>query len=318
MTSLVLNASAKPRRVWKWVAAGIGLPVGAVMLAAWWFTEPLETLTLTSTPSAPNSSSANVADALKNASKIEKQQLRWPETRLEGEPAKKLLLEITRAAHTRMSFSPGYRAVFLKQERIRGKLLPEQRMVLKIRNSPFAIYLRFLDPPPERGKEVVYAEGKHDNKLIGHYGGLSRRLLPRIAVAPNNPVALADSRHPVTEAGLANLIRQLLRFRELDIGNPDAGTILEWQAEPDGSRLPKSIHTHARRDGLRPFCKVEIVYDPKTWLPIKIDGYDWPAEGDPGLPKLAERYRYEDLELDLEFDDIDFDPANPAYEFRRF
>ncbi len=316
MTTVAHKASSKLQRTWKWLAAGTALPVGAVILGAWWFTEPLETITPTNTPSSPGATVADVAS--KGPAIKPKAPLCWPETRMEGEPAKQLLLEITQAAQTRISSSPGYKAVFYKQERIRDKLLPEQKMELKIRNSPFAIYLRFLDPPSERGKEVVYADGKHENKLIGHYGGLSRRLLPRIAVAPNNPVALADSRHPVTEAGLANLIKQLLRFRKLDLGNSDAGTILDWQVEPDGSRLPKSIHSHARRDGVRPFCKVEIIYDPKTWLPIRIDGYDWPAEGDPGGPKLAERYRYEDLHLDVEFEDLDFDPANPEYQFRRF
>ena len=69
--------------------------------------------------------------------------------------------------------------------------------------KPFAVYLKFL--APQAGKEVVYAEGHHENKVIAHSGGLARLLVPRLAVAPDHPLALADSRHAVTEAGVANL-----------------------------------------------------------------------------------------------------------------
>ena len=55
---------------------------------------------------------------------------------------------------------------------------------MKVRNRPFAIYLKFL--APKAGKEVVYAEGHHDNKVIAHNGDWTRKLVPRLAVAPDS------------------------------------------------------------------------------------------------------------------------------------
>ena len=62
-----------------------------------------------------------------------------------------------------------------------------------------------------------------------------------------------------------------------------------------------------------------MLYDPETRLPRRIDSYDWPEPGKgPGALQLAERYSYEDLDLDAPLSDLDFDPANPAYAFSRF
>ena len=69
---------------------------------------------------------------------------------------------------------------------------PEQTLAMKVRNRPFAIYLKFL--APKAGKEVVYAEGHHDNKVIAHNGDWTRKLVPRLAVAPDS--AARPGRHP--------------------------------------------------------------------------------------------------------------------------
>ncbi len=131
-------------------------------------------------------------------------------------------------------------------------------------------------------------------------------------------LALADTRHPVTEAGLVNLSRKLLHFRKLDMGDPDAQTVLDRTTGPDGKPRLRSIHTHAREDGSRPFCKVEVLYDPETRYPVEISSYDWPAPGQQGEPELAEKYAYDDLRFDAPLTASDFDPKNPEYAFMRF
>jgi hypothetical protein len=187
---------------------------------------------------------------------------------------------------------------------------------MKVRNHPFAIYLKFL--APKAGKEVVYAEGHHDNKVIAHNGDWTRKLVPRLAVAPDSLIALADQRHPVTEAGLLHLAEKLLHFRKLDIGDQDATTVVDRVTGGDGRAWFRSVHTHGVADGSRPFARVEVLYDPVTQFPIQISSYDWPAPGHSGDLDLAERYAYDDLKLDAPLTEADFDPANPAYAFLRF
>ena len=166
---------------------------------------------------------------------------------------------------------------------------------MKVRQRPFAVYFKFLAPKP--GKEVLYAEGHHDDKVIAHSGGLAGRLVPRLALQPDHPLALAETRHPVTEAGLAKLTAKLIGFRRLDLEDPEAVTTLDRTTGPDGRLRYRSVHTHPAQNPDRPFARVVVLYDPVTRLPIQITSYDWPAPDHQGELLLAEDYSYEDLDL---------------------
>jgi hypothetical protein len=240
----------------------------------------------------------------------------WPETRLEGDAAKRLLLDTLLAVQQRLAGVAGYTAILRKQERIGGVLGPEQTLAIKIRHHPFAVYIKYLSP--HAGKEVVYAAGHHEDKVIAHSAGLARLLVPRLAVAPDSPLALADSRHAITEAGLAKLTEKLIGFRRMDLEDPEAGTILDRTTDADGRTRLRSVHTHPHFNTHRPFARVEVRYDPETRLPRWIESFDWPAPDAQGEPLLAERYVYEDVDLNAVLGPLDFDPANPDYAFHRY
>jgi hypothetical protein len=175
--------------------------------------------------------------------------------------------------------------------------------------------LKFL--APKAGKEAVYAEGQRDNKLIAHAGDWTRRLVPRIAVAPSDPLALLDSRHPVTEAGVANLVKRLTEYRRLDLADPLAIAVMDRFQDDAGRSWFRSIHIPHAKQG-RPFARVEVWYDPETLVPRHVDNYDWPRTDQAGDLELAESYTYEGINYDASIGDTDFDPANPAYAFTRY
>lgn len=299
----------RSRRGWWWLAALVPLVLVGL---SWYFTASLIDHEVAPPPGTTANKSAPIAGDIPAVVAV----VAWPDQPLDGEPAKKILLEVTRRALARMNHIAGYTATFRRQERVNGVLGPEIVSSLKIRNQPFALYLKYQTVKP--GKEVVYAEGHHDNKVIAHNGDWTRALIPRLAVEPTSPLALADSRHPVTDAGLLNLLKKLMRFRELDMGDDDATTTLDRTTGSDGRTWLRSVHTHSKPNDGRPFHHVEILYDPETRIPHQISSFDWPASGDSGPLKLAERYTYDDLNLDAQFTPLDFDPKNPAYAFMRF
>lgn len=299
------------RPYWRAVVLFFMLVALSVAGASWWLTEPLEDhpAALVSAPgTAPVPLSPGEA-ALPGVPPP------WPDCRLEGHKAKKLLLDSMIAAADQLNEVDGYTGTFKKQERLRGTLGPMQTLAMKVRQRPFAIYLKFLAPVP--GKEVVYAEGHHDNKVIAHTPGVAGWLVPRLAVPPDHPLALAESRHAVTEAGLANLTKRLIHFREMDLADPEAVTVLDRTTDEEGHTRLRSIHTHPSPDPDRPFARCEIFYDLETRIPVEIYNYDWPETGHSGDLQLAEHYRYEDLNFHADLSALDFDPANPNYAFRR-
>jgi len=307
MTAKSPTASTRRKR-WLWLLALTVSP----FVAIWWFTEPL-----TDHPTAPPASKPDEPIAVPpTVAKLVDAPIVWPEGRLEGDEAKKLLLASMIRSVGRLEKVGGYTATLRKRERLNGKLGPELSLKMKVRNKPFAIYLKFL--PPHAPKEVVYAEGHHDNKLVAHAGDWTRKLIPRLAVPPDSALALADSRHPVTEAGLVHLARKLLAFREMDIGDAEATSVIDRTTAADGRPVLRSVHIHNNPNAHRPFARVEVHYDPETQFPIRISSHDWPEPGHSGDLDLAESYAYDDLALDAALTPADFDPSNPEYAFMRF
>ncbi|MGZ3485721.1 MAG: DUF1571 domain-containing protein [Isosphaeraceae bacterium] len=291
---------------------------------SWWLTAPLEKTGVGSTALPPNTVTAAPAASGEHtgtpaeASPAQRQAIEpaaWPETRLEGRPAKELLLKMMQAVDRSFRLVHSYTMTFRKQERINGKLLPEQTYFLKVRQDPFAIYMRGIQPVA--GRELIYAEGYYDNQVVGHPVGMARYLVPRLKVPPDHPMILAESRHPMNQAGLGNLIRKLLGFRQMDLEEPEEVTILDRTMTPDGKRWLRSTHIHPQFRPGRPLAQSEILYDPASRLPLRFTGFDWPADGNAEKP-LGERYCYDDLDLDAVLSAKDFDPANPEYEFHHF
>jgi hypothetical protein len=301
------------RRAWL-ILLLLFLPLMGATLC-WWLTAPLDDDA--PTPVETNRTATATTPAETPVFDTDTKALPdWPETRLEGDPAKRLLLDTLLAVQKRLAAVEGYTTTFRKQERIGGVLGPEQTLTMKLRHRPFAVYFKYLSP--HAGKEVVYADGHHENKIIAHSGGLARLLVPRLAVAPDHPLALADTRHAITEAGLANLVEKLIGFRRMDLEDPEAVTILDRTTDAQGRPWLRSLHTHPHFNARRPFARVEVHYDPESRLPLRIENYDWPGPDDQGALLLAERYAYEDLDLDASLGPLDFDPANPDYAFHRY
>src|SRR6516225_370550 len=49
-----------------------------------------------------------------------------------------------------------YTCLFVKRERIRGQLQPENLIEMKVLTQPFSVYLRWLAPQPTSGQEACY------------------------------------------------------------------------------------------------------------------------------------------------------------------
>jgi hypothetical protein len=235
------------------------------------------------------------------------------EDRLEGLAAKRRVVELLDQALARLERFSGYTATVRMRERIRGVLGDEQRFEMKLRHGPFAVYLKSLDPVA--GREAIYAEGRHGNKMVAHQVGWTRHITPRLVLAPTNALVLAYSRHPITEAGIAHMARSLRRAAQLDLGDDGTQTVLARVSDGDGRMWLYSTQNHTRPGPERSFARVEVFYDPATSLPLRMAGYDWPKPGDAGGPHLAEQCVFDDLQFEVTLSDRDFDPDNPAYDF---
>ncbi len=98
-----------------------------------------------------------------------------------------------------------YTATILKRERIQNKLGEESKVVAKIREAKsdgsqkLEVYLRFETPASARGREVLWRDGKNENKLIAHEAGYLN--IMRAHLDPQGVVAMLGNGIPSAISG---------------------------------------------------------------------------------------------------------------------
>lgn len=225
----------------------------------------------------------------------------------------------------RITEFPDYTATFLKQERVDGDDLQElQTVEFKMRHKPFSVYMKWVEGG-DVGRQALFVEGQYDDKLQVKLGGKKGTLLPIVKLEPTGPLAMKESRYPVTEMGILQLTELLLKYRYRDLGLKQG---VRWEVIPDQKFLDHPcdclVVEYANRE-IEPVYRRAITYiDKQRSLPICVRNFGWPAEGvdvtDPAAldeATLIEYYGYTDLQLEHRLSDADFDKANADYKFRR-
>lgn len=202
-----------------------------------------------------------------------------------------------------------YQAIFTKREMINRKL-QETRMELKLREKPFSVYLKFIQP--HAGREVLYVAGNNDGKLQVHDVGIAG-LAGTISLDPEGKYAMADNRYPVTMIGMRTLVTQVLE-QWLDETSADDLSVNLYPNARIGQTACKAIESsHASPQSGAKFHMTRLYIEQEHGLPVRVQQYDFP-KGDM-KPVLVEDYLYSDLKLNPGFQDIDFSTKNPKYRF---
>ena len=210
-----------------------------------------------------------------------------------------------------------YRAMLIKRERINGKLGEESRMELKIRNRrpaeniPLSAYLKFIEPRATRGREVIWVENAHGNRLLSHESGFLN--IKRFELEPDGMLAMLGNKYPVTEIGMLRLVEKLIEKGERD-KQLGACVVEVIEGQRIGDRECRLFQiTHPEPKAGFDFHIAQVFVDTERKIPLRYAAFMWPTENSP--PALEEEYTYLDVELNVELTDQDFNPDNPEYNF---
>jgi len=184
-------------------------------------------------------------------------------------------------------------SLFLKTERIGERMLPTQTIELKVRQDPFSVYLRWLEPPFQ-GREVIYQKGRFEDKVVANLGDLFG-FEGIFAFVPTAPEVMRGNRHPITEAGIGHIIERLYeQFHQAHSQNSLRARYLG--AEPYLGRPTFKIMRVLEDGGFR-YWNI----DTELLLPIRVITYDCRHQ-------LQETYTFKDLRVNVGLTDDDFDP----------
>lgn len=217
--------------------------------------------------------------------------------------------------------TPDYTAQFTKQELVRGELLDEQEMEMKVRHAPFSIYLKWVTG--EAGREVLFVDGQNEGKMTAHGGGWKARL-PAVSLELTSSLALAESRHPITKAGLLELARTMLTIHREDLTTKRIAKC-EKLADQSFDGRPCHAYLIEYKD---PKCsehyRKSISLIDKEWsIPVYTRNFGWLNGEIPEDPEqydvatLVEFYSYSNVKFRSNLIAADFDHTNEEYRFKR-
>jgi hypothetical protein len=190
---------------------------------------------------------------------------------------------LVEASRTRLAGFQSYQTRLERQERVGNQLQQPEQVVLSIRRTPRAVRIEWPDGPT-KGREVVYVAGGPM-----HIKMPNNPLMPRMSMPPDSPLALRNSRHPISEAGLEILVEQL----DQSLARHENGQAGAEQMRYDGLVPPAPGESPAHKlTRVTTAGETWVVYiDPRTQLPFWVEGSG--ADG-----SLLERYVFRDVRPD--------------------
>jgi hypothetical protein len=222
-----------------------------------------------------------------------------------------LMLHDLRETVRRMEQIPAYTAVLDQQVEVRGTLRDPETISLKLRRTPFSVYLKW----DHDGQEVLYSEGKNDGKLLARPTRGLGALRGVWRLPPTSTQAMRHSRYPVTELGIEKLARIALDFHRARNDSAEGLTCTVKQTLADGK--PATVYTVVfASDEVSPeYARSILTFDLESRLLVALENRGWGPDGREG--GLLEKYVYHEFRPAPELDDEDFSPANPEYGFKR-
>jgi hypothetical protein len=211
-----------------------------------------------------------------------------------------LMLEKARSQVAAVS---GYSVNFHKHERIDGEMQDPQVVAMDVRHKPFSVYMKWRKGG-DRGRQLLFVPERNDGLAMVRLGGLKGRLLPPLRIEPDGAKAMAESRYPITQAGILPLIDAVIAYRKEDIESRTGVDCLMFDDEEiDGKKVYSFKVTY-------PNCEVSEKYrvtysylDQATLIPVRLRNFSWACDAEElnqeelDEQTLIEDYAFSGLEI---------------------
>lgn len=302
MTENAKSKSRKRSRFFKLaVVAGVIIAVGVVYMM-----RPTSEATPNEVNTGGTSIDTKIEGNVQKLTKVEKM------IKLANEKGHAALLEHCRDKFIENDFN-SYTCTFVKQEEIRGKLLPMQHMKIKFRQKPFSVAMHVTKNPGD-GDKMIYIEGENKDSsgksqmIVRPKNSLARMVVGgSLKVLPDSDRVMKTTLRPCTEFGIINSFKNLIDVYKIAIEKKECQESIELV---DGKQLAtlenmpgkkflvlKRIIPTKRKEYP---AKVTWIYiDIESMLPLYIKGTNW-------KDKINCIYQIKDLDLTAKLGDADF------------
>lgn len=203
-----------------------------------------------------------------------------------------------------------YSASFFKEEMV-GKKRVKHQLSLKVRETPFSAYLRYENP--HKGREAIFVTGKNNGKMLAHGTGIEA-IVGTLDLDPSGDRALEESRYPITNIGMRNLLELTIAQWNSELNVPDVKVRYFPNAKVGNVECRVFESSYDKKHKGVKFHMTRMYVDKKTAFPVRVEQFDFPAKAGAKAP-ILEQYTYLNVKPNAGLKDIDFDVKNPGYDF---
>ena len=204
----------------------------------------------------------------------------------------------------------GYECSFAKKEVVGNEMI-SQSMTMKVRHEPFSVYMKFVEP--SAGREVIFVQGRNDNKLLVHETGF-KALVGTLSLAPEDNLVMAENRYPITKAGIEMMLKTVIEQweEESKYGETDVKYFEDAKVGEYVCRVIESSHPQPRKQFR--FQMTRLWIDEKSGLAVRVQQFGFPRKKDQKSP-IIEDYTFSNIKPEVRLTDRDFDTNNPSYNY---
>ncbi len=234
-------------------------------------------------------------------------------TKQSEDPELMTMKSIYRLAFERYAKVDAFDCRLNRREMVNNKANPQELIAFRFRKRPYSVHLRWIGGEGQ-GREVVYVEGKYDNKIqiMPSKDDMPSFLRPfRQSYAPTDSIVRSSCRHDIREAGVSEQIRQLGTVLARIEKNPAARKQLKYLGKvqrPEYSNALEGVEETVlpRTETLLPQGGKRLTFfDPtagsaSAHLPVLVITYD--SSG-----REVEYYCFDRFIIPIKLTDSDFD-----------
>jgi hypothetical protein len=195
------------------------------------------------------------------------------------------LFTLIRTARSQLDAMSSYQVTMTRVERVGGLLQTEDDVLLSVRRKPRAVRLEWASGPT-KGREVIYSQTLSDHAMYVNMANSSLPM-PRMAIPIDSPLALRNSRHPITEAGFDTIIDNMLRQAKPGSVDPALQGKLVYKGLDTPRGLDEPCHLIERTTPQGETWQVYL--QKRTLMPVLVSAVQTQSG------ELIERYSYRNL-----------------------
>ena len=192
-----------------------------------------------------------------------------------------------------------YTCTFIKQERIRGRLRPEQWIQAKFMAKPFSVAMEWVKNIPIADR-VIYVDGKYNGLMLIRPAGIWSALLGTQMRDPRSKQVMENTLRPVTMFGFRRSLESILKVYELAEKRGELVKTYEGRKEVFGQPTLVLVRTLPPRDDY-PAKKTVVYLSVDHLVPLAVEGYDWDDQ-------RVCRYVFKDVKFNVGLTEKDFTP----------